>query len=108
MDQTHTLTGGVGYHHQRTGLWTSTAVEYGSGTPTEREETPGARVPAHFTANVSFGVDLFRAKTRSRLSLQLDIENITNNLYLVAQESEFAAGQYSIPRLVSATAKIRF
>ena len=65
--------------------------------------------PGHFTANLSFRVDLFRrVKPRSRLSLQLDIENVTNNLYLVARESEFAAGQYSIPRLVAVTAKVRF
>jgi outer membrane receptor protein involved in Fe transport len=109
MDQEHTLTGGLTYRQQQTGLWAGTAVEYGSGTPTEREETMDARVPGHFTANVSVGVDLFRTATpRSRLSLQLDIENITNNLYLVAQESEFTPGQYSIPRLVSVTAKVRF
>jgi hypothetical protein len=38
----------------------------------------------------------------------MDVENVSNNLYLVAQESEFAAGQYSIPRLVAVTAKARF
>jgi hypothetical protein len=109
MDQTHTLTGGLTYRHSRTGLWAGTAVEYGSGTPTEREDTMSARVPGHFTANISFGVDLYRRGNRGpRLSVQMDIENITNNLYLVAQESEFAVGQYSIPRLVSATAKVRF
>ena len=109
MDQTHTLTGGVTYRHASTGVWAGTAVEYGSGTPTEREDTPNARIPGHFTANISAGVDLLRhAAHGPRLSLQLDIENVTDNLYLVAQESEFSAGQYSIPRLVSATAKIRF
>jgi outer membrane receptor for ferrienterochelin and colicins len=109
MDQTHTLTGGLTYRHQRTGLWAGTAVEYGSGTPTEREETTDARVPGHFTANISFGIDLLRSGTRKpRLSLQMDVENVSNNLYLVAQESEFAAGQYSIPRLVAVTAKVRF
>jgi outer membrane receptor protein involved in Fe transport len=109
MDQTHTLTGGLTYRHQRTGLWAGTAVEYGSGTPTEREETTDARVPGHFTANISFGIDLLRSGTRKpRLSLQMDVENVSNNLYLVAQESEFAAGQYSIPRLVAVTAKARF
>jgi TonB dependent receptor-like, beta-barrel/Carboxypeptidase regulatory-like domain len=109
MDQTHTLTGGLTYRHQPTGLWAGTAVEYGSGTPTEREETMDARVPGHFTANISFGIDLLRSGThKPRLSLQMDIENVTNNLYLVAQESEFSAGQYSIPRLVAVTAKVRF
>jgi hypothetical protein len=127
MDQTHTLTGGVSYRHARTGLWLGTAVEYGSGTPMEHGDAadahaPGeadhthaesadgaARVPGHFTANVSFGIDLLRRQgRRPRLSLQLDVENIANNLYLVAQESEFTPGQYSIPRLVSVTARVRF
>jgi TonB dependent receptor-like, beta-barrel/Carboxypeptidase regulatory-like domain len=109
MDQTHTLTGGLTYRHRATGFWAGTAVEYGSGTPTEREDTTDARVPGHFTANISFGFDLLRSGTRKpRLSLQMDIENVTNNLYLVAQESEFAAGQYSIPRLVAVTVKARF
>ena len=117
MDQTHTLTGGFSYHHARSGLFAGTSVEYGSGTPTEREDeatsvaepnqTGGDRVPGHFTANISAGIDLMRAgNQRPRLSLRLDIENITNNLYLVAQESEFTPGQYSIPRLVSFTARV--
>jgi hypothetical protein len=66
-------------------------------------------VPGHFTANFSFGVDLLRTgRQRSRLSLQFDIENISDNVYLIAQEGEFSPAQYSIPRLISVTAKVRF
>jgi len=126
MDQTHTLTGGLTYRHAKSGIWIGTAVEYGSGTPTEHGESEdvdaegepththaesadtAARVPGHFTANMSFGVDVLRRANRPRLSFQVDIENVANNLYLVAQESEFTPGQYSIPRLVSATARVRF
>lgn len=127
MDQTHTLTAGLSYRHTRSGLFASTALEYGSGTPTEGGdvEESGAegtaehthavsagdaeRVPGHFTANVAAGIDLLRGDNRRpRLSLQIDVENIANNLYLVAQESEFTPGQYSIPRLVSFTARVRF
>jgi len=127
MDQTHTLTAGLSYGHARSGLFASTALEYGSGTPTEggevvdsgAEGTPdhthavsaadAERVPGHFTANVAAGIDLLRGDNRRpRLSLQIDVENIANNLYLVAQESEFTPGQYSIPRLVSFTARVRF
>jgi hypothetical protein len=127
MDQTHTVTGGLTYRHARTGLWFGTAVEYGSGTPMEHGEAEdvhaegeadhthaesadaAARVPSHFTANVSFGVDVLRGgNRRPRLSFQIDVENVGNNLYLVAQESEFTPGQYSIPRLFSATARLRF
>jgi hypothetical protein len=127
MDQTHTLTGGSTYRHPRTGLWAGAAVEYGSGTPlghgeSGREHAEGeadhthveaagtaARVPGHFTANVSLGIDVLRGgNRRPRLSFQIHIENVGNDLYLIAQESEFTPGQYSIPRLVSATVKVRF
>jgi hypothetical protein len=127
MDQTHTLTAGLTYRHARTGVFAGTAMEYGSGTPMEHggaadehadgeadhthaESADGAaRVPGHFTANLSLGFDVLRTgNRRPKLSLQVDIENITNNLYLIAQESEFTPGQFSIPRLISATAKLRF
>jgi outer membrane receptor protein involved in Fe transport len=127
MDQTHTLTGGVTYRHARTGLWAAPAIEYGSGTPMEHggsedEHAAGEadhqhaasaegadRVPGHATANLSFGIDLLRnGNRRPKLTFQLDIENITNNLYLIAQESEFTPGQFSVPRIISVTAKVRF
>jgi hypothetical protein len=127
MDQTHTLTAGLTYRHASTGLFAGTAMEYGSGTPMEHGGAEDAhaegeaahthatsaggapRVPEHFTADISFGIDLLRrVNRRPRLSIQLDVENITDNLYLIARESEFTPGQLSIPRLISATAKLRF
>lgn len=121
MDQTHTLTGGITYRHPRTGVWANVALEYGSGTPTEAEkDEAGAqteqamtesspRVPGHFTANFSVGADVWHDREcKRRIGLRLTIENATNNLYKVAQESVFAAGQYSIPRLISAGVTVRF
>ncbi len=109
MDQTHTLTGGITYRHAKTGAWANVALEYGSGTPTEVDEDTAARVPGHFTANVSAGADVWHDRDgKRRIGLRLTIENVTNNLYKVAQESVFAAGQYSIPRLISAGVTVRF
>jgi hypothetical protein len=127
MDQTHTLTSGLTYRHARSGVWIGTALEYGSGTPLEhghgedvhaegeashthaKSGNDAARVPGHFTGNISLGVDVLRgANRRPRMTFQIDVENVGNNLYLVAQESEFTPGQYSIPRLFSATARLRF
>jgi hypothetical protein len=55
------------------------------------------------------GADVWRdSGDRRRISLRFTIENVTNNLYKVAQESAFAAGQYSIPRLMSAGATVWF
>lgn len=125
MDQTHTLTTGVTYRHTTTGLWIGTGMEYGSGTPMDHggaghahaagedvdaESSEGAaRPPGHFTANLSTGIDLWRDRNRRpKLSLQGDIENMTDNRYLIAQEGEFSPRQFSIPRLISVTAKFRF
>ena len=127
MDQTHTLTGGATYRHAATGVWLGSAIEYGSGTPmghgdSAHEHAAGEadhahaqstgsapRVPGHFTAGVSVGVNLLRAANRrAKLTLQLDVENIANNVYLIAQEGEFSPAQFSIPRLLSVTAKFRF
>jgi outer membrane receptor protein involved in Fe transport len=127
MDQTHTLTAGATYRHTGTGVWVGTMMEYGSGTPMghgdgahehgagEAEHghaiSPGgaSRVPGHFTANLSFGLELLRdGQRRGRVSVQFDAENITDNAYLIAQEGEFSPAQYSAPRLISASVKFRF
>jgi outer membrane receptor protein involved in Fe transport len=121
MDQTHTLTSRLTYRHSRTGLWMGTAMEYGSGTPIEQEEDDedpkaleggeaATRVPSHFTVDLSFGIDLRRdERGRSRLALRVDLENVGNNVYLIAQESAgFTPAIYSIPRLASVTVKYRF
>ncbi len=68
----------------------------------------GTRRPSHFTQNVSIGWNATSNGSSPRLSLQLNIENVSNNVYLVSGESTMVPGQYSIPRLISATARIRF
>ena len=126
MDQTHTMTGGATYRHSRTGVWLSGAIEYGSGTPmghgAAHDHAAGtgahahtasgpdpARVPEHFTADASFGINLLRAANRRpRLIFQIDLENITDNVYVIAQEGEFSPSQFSIPRLLSLTARFSF
>ena len=123
MDQTHTFTAGVTYRHQRTGLWTSITGEYGSGTPVGHggaheheageaehshgaEETADLRVPGHFTQNFTLGWDGFGES--QRLGLQFNIENVGNRVYVVARESAFTPGQYSLPRQFSGSLKVRF
>jgi outer membrane receptor protein involved in Fe transport len=125
MDQTHTLTSAVTYRHRRSRLWGSLSFEYGSGTPAghgsdEHEHENGeehshassgtntARVAGHFTQNVTVGWDAISQVDRPTVTLQFNIENLTNNIYVVAQESAFTPGQYSIPRLFSGSMKIRF
>ena len=78
-------------------------------TSIRRQQVRSPEYPEHLTANMSLGVNLLRdGRQRSRLSLRLDIENITDNLYVIAREGEFSPAQFASPRLVSATAKVRF
>jgi outer membrane receptor protein involved in Fe transport len=126
MDQTHTFTSGLTYRHERTRLWGAVALEYGSGTPGghgdadhehadgeahEHASGPGlcgTRCPSHFTQNVSIGWTALAHGNRPRLSLQFDVENVSNNVYLVSKESTMVQGQYSIPRLLSGSLKVEF
>jgi outer membrane receptor protein involved in Fe transport len=114
------------WRHSRTGLWLGAAIEYGSGTPIGHgaahdhgdgdadHEHPASgdgpdRVAPHLTGNLSLGIDLLRdAARQSRLMLRLDVENVTNRDYVIARESQFSPAQYSIPRLMSATLRVRF
>jgi outer membrane receptor protein involved in Fe transport len=126
MDQTHTLTSGLTYHHNRTRLWGAVAVEYGSGTPGghgdgdhvhedgeshEHATGPGlcgTRCPSHFTQNVSIGWNARSSRSQPGLSLQFSIENLSNRVYLISKESTMVQGQYSIPRLFSGSLKVTF
>jgi hypothetical protein len=127
MDQTHTLAAGLAYRHPSSGFWAGVTAEYGSGTPmghgdeghdhAEGEEddhsdvpsdSGSERVPSHVVANLSAGLDLLRGTRGPRLSLQVNAENVGNRVYKVAQESAFAAGEFSIPRLFSVSLTVRF
>ena len=108
MDQTHTLTSGLTYHNSRTRLWGALAFEYGSGTPGghgggdhehdggeahEHATGPGlcgTRCPSHFTQDVSIG---WNATANGRLSLQFNVENLSNKVHLLSKESTMVQGQ---------------
>jgi hypothetical protein len=126
MDQTHTLTGGATYRHGASGAWMSAGIEYGSGTPIGHggahehadgeadhvdatARTGDTRIHGHLTGNVTLGFDLLRhSGNRSRLTLRVDVENVANDPYVIARASEFSPAQYSNPRLISVTARVRF
>jgi hypothetical protein len=68
-----------------------------------------ARVPGHVTTDASIGIDLVEdARRQPRLTLRLDVQNLASALYLIARDSEFSPAQYSTPRAVSLTARVRF
>jgi outer membrane receptor for ferrienterochelin and colicins len=126
MDQTHTATAGLTYYHARSGMWAGVSAEYGSGTPGGHGsgdhqhadgETHdhgagvglcGARCEARLIPNLSIGWNAISSGHQPRLSLQLTIENLSNKMYLLSKESTMVQGQYSHPRLISASLRFRF
>ena len=126
MDQTHTLTSGLTYRHSPSRLWGAVSFEYGSGTPGghssddhthddgaahEHATGPGlcaARCPSLFTQNISVGWAASAAGARPRMSVQFDVENVSNRVSLLSKESTMVQGQYSKPRLISASLRMRF
>jgi hypothetical protein len=58
--------------------------------------------------NVSIGWNAIANGNRPSLSLQFNVENLSNKVYLISKESTMVQGQYSIPRLFSGSLKIGF
>jgi hypothetical protein len=58
--------------------------------------------------NLSVGWSAPSSGNQPRLSVQFNVENVSNKVYLLSKESSMVQGQYSIPRLVSGSVKIRF
>ena len=126
MDQTHTVTSGLSYHHARTGMWGAVTIEYGSGTPGEHgagehaheagdthehASGPGlcaARCPSRLIPGVSVGWNVKSIGDQPRVSVRLNVENVSNKVYLLSKESSMVQGQYSGPRLISASVRYRF
>lgn len=111
FDQIHTAVAGVTWRELRSGFWSSAAFEYGSGTPATLRGANSIetrlRLPAHFVTNLHFGLDLKQTEHR-KVSLQLNIENLTNRVYQIAKESEFTPVQFAPPRFVSGSLKFSF
>ena len=111
FDQIHTGAAGLTWREHKSGFWASAALEYGSGTPAallnDAGEETSVRLADHFVANFYFGVDLFR-RERCGLNLQFNVENATDRVFAIAKESEFTPIQFSPPRFLSASLKLRF
>lgn len=118
----------INYTNKRTGWWIAWGARYDSGLPVEIE--PGStrqsflargvdprlldhidfrrgRVKPHTIFNLSTGIDLFR-KERAQVSLTLDIQNLTNKLFLYNFESVFSGTHVGPPRLWSGRIAIKF
>src|SRR5213082_1690798 len=111
FDQIHTAVGGLTWRERRSGFYATAALETGSGTPAALRDEDGeervVRLPAHAVANFYFGVELFRHERRG-LGLQFNVENATDRVYAIAKESEFTPMQFSPPRFLSGSMRVRF
>lgn len=111
FDQIHTAVAGITEREHRSGFFATAQFEYGSGTPAAISDGGGGesrvRLPGHFVANLYLGIDLLRKEKRN-VTLQFNIENVTNRVFRIAKESEFTPVQYSPPRFVSGSVKYRF
>jgi hypothetical protein len=84
---------------------------HGEGDAHEHVSGPGlcgTRCPSHVTQDVSIGWNATANGSRPGLSLQVNVENLSNKVHLLSKESTMVQGQYSIPRLFSGSVKVRF
>ncbi len=103
FDQTHTGTAQIIYNNKFHGFFAGSALRYGSGTIVEN----GPRLPQHFTADLSSGIDVWNAEPR-RVALEFDVTNVSNSVYQIAKESEEIPIQYSPTRTVGGSLKFYF
>jgi outer membrane receptor protein involved in Fe transport len=80
--------------------WVHFAVKYGSGFL--REDGPD-HLPSHVTADMAVGLS-----ERSHWSAALEVENLTNQQYLINLSSEFNGTHVARPRSVGARLRLSF
>ena len=80
--------------------WFHARIQYGSGFI--EDEGPG-HLPSHSTGDVSAGVTLTK-----HLEAALDVQNVTNNVYLINLSSEFNGTHWARPRYAAARLRVSF
>jgi hypothetical protein len=67
------------------------------------------RCPSRLIPNLSFGWNAASSNgDAAPVAVQFNIENVSNKVSLLSKESSMVQGQYSIPRLISASVRFRF
>ena len=106
FDQRHTGSAALGYFHARSNTSVGFSLNYGSGTPAT-VEGEAFRLPQHLTANLWAGRTIWHSD-RKGVDLQVTAQNISDNVYGIAKESEVTPIQYSGRRRVFGRLKFRF
>ena len=104
FDEPHSGTLSLYYRRKWRDFFAGTNLRYGSGTAANDGRL---RLPGHFTWDLSGGVRLWQAESKS-LGLQLNLANLTDDRYKIAKESEETPIQFASPRVVSGFLKFQF
>jgi outer membrane receptor protein involved in Fe transport len=98
-DQTYEANGAYTHRFGQKAAWFATLQgEYGTGYPVQFENGEG-RLPAHLTANLSFGKDAGKNGERS-LGFDLNVENLLNHQYVIKIANGFNTTQISTGRTI--------
>jgi len=98
-DQRNTLSAGIDVVPNAR-VWFHGRVQYGSGFI--EDEGPG-HLSSHTTGDLSAGVTITR-----HLEAALDVQNVTNNVYLVNLSSEFNGTHWARPRYAAGRIRVTF
>lgn len=111
FDQVHTAVAGISWRERRSGVFAGGWLEYGSGTPAEIVDAQGEerriRLDSHTVGSLYAGIEAFRTEKRS-VTFRFDVENVGNRVYAIGKESELVPIQYSAPRFLSGSIRVRF
>jgi hypothetical protein len=100
FDQRHTVVGDARFHDPWRDFEVGTILRYGSGTPVaEGGHETFTYLPGHTTLDIMTRIDLWRSGEQ-QVVFELDVTNVTDNVYQIAKESEFTPIQYAPRRTV--------
>ncbi len=99
-DQRHTLSVSADLSPSGAPYWAHATVRFGSGFLLE--EGPD-HLPSYGTLDLSAGWAISR-----RLELAAEVQNLTDNVYLISLSSEFNGTHYARPRYISGRLRVTF
>jgi len=111
FDQRHTLLSNVVYRQPWHSLQVGAVARYGSGTPNEQHHDDAAAtfvyLPDHWTFDLNARMNLWSQGNR-RVAVEVDVTNLTNNIYAIAKESEVTPLHYAMRRVIGGRLRFYF
>ena len=104
FDEIHTATANFTYSKKWHDIFSGFNIRYGSGTPFKGGIL---RLQQHLTANFAGGFSVWEREAR-RISLEFNLENLSDDRYQIAKESAETPVQFAQGRVVSGRVKFHF